>query len=228
MAGHGESEIFETYQREFSTLHSSILDKVKTSIPAADGDAKKLLINQCKRELEEADEIISQMEVELASLPMQAKEKLQPRVKGFKDDIKKAKKDLTKSTTSDREQLLSSASHVIVDFDATASSSDAHRSRLLQGTERLQESSRRIEDAKRVALETEEAGVATLGMLNAQREQILRTRDRLQSADGWITKSQGVLRQMQTQMMQNKMLTFGIIGALILLILILIYFKWLK
>lgn len=71
------------------------------------------------------------------------------------------------------------------------------RSRLLQGTERLQEGSRRLDDARRLALETESIGIATLEDLNRQRDQILRTRDTLSNADTWIAKSQGVLRGMQ-------------------------------
>ncbi|KAJ3316502.1 hypothetical protein HDU76_001748 [Blyttiomyces sp. JEL0837] len=217
------SEVFETYQREYSTLHESIKQKITSAIPnAPQGEQKKLLINQCLRELEEADEIISQMETELVSLPGPVRASLQPRVKAFKEEIKKAKKDM-KQGQSERDQLLSSGSHV-VDFDGVSLD---QRSRLLQGTERLQESSRRLEEAKRVALETESAGINTLSELNSQREQILRTRDRLQNADSWITKSQGVLRNMQTVMYQNKALTYSIIGALILLILIVVWFKFL-
>jgi vesicle transport through interaction with t-SNAREs protein 1 len=49
------------------------------------------------------------------------------------------------------------------------------RSRLIDGTERLQNSSRRLEEAQRIALETEGVGISTLEDLNRQREQMLRT-----------------------------------------------------
>ena len=51
------------------------------------------------------------------------------------------------------------------------------RSRLLQGTDRLENASRRLEDAHRMALETENIGIGTLGDLHRQRNQIERTRD---------------------------------------------------
>jgi vesicle transport through interaction with t-SNAREs protein 1 len=51
------------------------------------------------------------------------------------------------------------------------------RSRLLQGTQRLENASKRLEDAHRLALETESIGIGTLSDLHRQRQQIERTRD---------------------------------------------------
>ncbi|TPX64751.1 hypothetical protein SpCBS45565_g05648 [Spizellomyces sp. 'palustris'] len=188
------SEILGTYQKEYDTLHESLLSKVET-IAATTGEQKKLLYNQAERELEEADEIVSQMEVELASLAAATRMRLAPRVRSFKEDVKKIRRDLQKAAGgSDRDQLLGRGGQHVVDFEV---SSMDQRSRLLQGTERLQEGSRRLEDARRLALETESIGISTLEDLNRQREQILNTRDRLSTADTWIAKSQGVLRGMQ-------------------------------
>ncbi|KAJ3282544.1 hypothetical protein HK104_010838 [Borealophlyctis nickersoniae] len=186
------SEIFETYQKEYDTLHESLVEKVG-AIPTATGEQKKLLINQAQREFEEADEIISQMEAELSSLAAPVRSRLTPRLRSFKDDIKKLKRELAKgSSQSERDQLLG-GSHV-VDFEVTGMD---QRARLLQGTERLQDGSRRLDEARRIALETEAIGINTLSDLNRQREQIYRTRDTLSTADTWIAKSQGVLKGMQ-------------------------------
>jgi vesicle transport through interaction with t-SNAREs protein 1 len=51
------------------------------------------------------------------------------------------------------------------------------RTRLLQGTETLQDGSRRLENAQRIALETEDVGADILRNLRGQREQIEHTRD---------------------------------------------------
>ncbi len=47
------------------------------------------------------------------------------------------------------------------------------RARLLQGTNRLNDASRRLEESHRLALETEQIGTDTLGTLRNQRQQIL-------------------------------------------------------
>jgi len=100
------------------------------------------------------------------------------------------------------------------------------RTRLLNGTERLQESSKRLENAHRVALETEQIGANTLGTLMEQREQILRTRDTLSTADSFIATSQRILKGMQRRMLTNKLITAAVIVALILLILLVIWLKY--
>jgi vesicle transport through interaction with t-SNAREs 1 len=101
------------------------------------------------------------------------------------------------------------------------------RARLMQGTDRLQDGSRRLEEAKRIAAETEAIGISTLEDLNRQREQMERTKDTLQSADTWITKSQGLVRTMQNRLATNKVLSASIIVMLIALILIIVYWKYL-
>jgi vesicle transport through interaction with t-SNAREs 1 len=60
------------------------------------------------------------------------------------------------------------------DLDSTAVD---QRVRLLSGTERLNESSQRLQNSHRIALETENVGVGILGSLRSQRESIMRTRD---------------------------------------------------
>ncbi|KAJ3008455.1 hypothetical protein HKX48_008510 [Thoreauomyces humboldtii] len=164
------------------------------------------------------------MEVELASLSASVRMRLAGRVRSSKDDIKKLRRDHQKATQgSERDQLLNRGGSHVVDFEV---SSQDQRSRLINGTERLQEGSRRLEDARRLAMETETIGIATLDDLSRQREQILRTRDTLSTADTWITKSQGALRGMQRRMIQNKVLTFGIIIMLIIIIIAIIWLKW--
>ncbi|KAJ3138456.1 hypothetical protein HK100_012717 [Physocladia obscura] len=215
------SEVFQTYEREYAGLHDAIRTKLSADIPGApSAEHKKRLINQTIRELEEADEIVCLFPTGAA-----LQSKLQPRVRSFKEEIKSAKKDLSKFQASDREQLLggSASGANLNDFDGGGSSNQ--RAKMLQGTERLQEGSRRLEEARQMALDTEAMGIDTLGNLNQQREQILKTKDRLTVADSFITKSQGVLRGMHETLMANKFLTYGIIAALILLILIVVYFK---
>lgn len=60
------------------------------------------------------------------------------------------------------------------DFDASTMD---QRQRLLSGTERLGQSSRRLEDSHRLALETEGIGINILSTLKGQRETMVRARD---------------------------------------------------
>lgn len=51
------------------------------------------------------------------------------------------------------------------------------RTRLLAGTERLEDGTQRLQNAQRIALETEDVGADILRNLRGQREQIEHTRD---------------------------------------------------
>ncbi|OAJ39924.1 hypothetical protein BDV3_005647 [Batrachochytrium dendrobatidis] len=222
------SGIFETYEKEYRTLADDISKNISGQYSTAVGDQRKILQNKLQRELEEADEIIGQMEMELVSLPAQQRVSVSPRVQQYKEELKKFKKNLQKKVASggadaasERDQLLGGSANI----DLEAANMD-QRGRLLQGTERLQNSSRRLEDARRIALETEQIGISTLSDLNSQREQIIRTQNRLGTADSWIAKSQGVLKTMQRRLSQNKLLTAGIIALLVFLILAVIVAKF--
>lgn len=72
----------------------------------------------------------------------------------------------------------------------------AQRTRMLSATDKLNDSSRRLEDSHRIALETEDLGQGILGNLRVQRDQITGTRDRLQQADQSIDKASGTLGKM--------------------------------
>jgi vesicle transport through interaction with t-SNAREs protein 1 len=194
-------------------------------------------VNGTERELDEAEEIISQMEMELLSLAPAVRVKLQPRVKQYKSDLEKMKRELVRILDgkanwfqkkavelADRTALLG-AENARMSTDADVATQD-QRTRLLNGTERLQESSKRLENAHRVALETEQIGANTLGTLMEQREQILRTRDTLSTADGFIATSQRLLKGMQRRMLTNKLITGAVIVCLCLLIILVIWLKY--
>lgn len=74
---------------------------------------------------------------------------------------------------SERDELLGDLES---QSDLDASTMD-QRQRLLSGTERLGESSRRLEDSHRLALQTESIGINILSTLKGQRETMLRARD---------------------------------------------------
>jgi vesicle transport through interaction with t-SNAREs protein 1 len=78
-------------------------------------------------------------------------------------------------------------------FD-NASTSD--RTRLLAGTQSLADSTKRLQDSQRVALETEELGGDILRSLRVQREQIDHSRQMLGGAEGNVDRASNTLKGM--------------------------------
>ncbi|KAL0327478.1 UNVERIFIED_CONTAM: Vesicle transport v-SNARE 13 [Sesamum angustifolium] len=99
------------------------------------------------------------------------------------------------------------------------------RARLLMSTERLNQSSDRIRESRKVMLETEELGVSILQDLHQQRQSLLHANNTLHGVDDNIGKSKKVLSNMSRRMNRNKWIIVGIITILIIAILLVLYFK---
>ncbi|KAI9300722.1 t-SNARE [Cunninghamella echinulata] len=221
-----ESDLFNSYQQEFKTLSQSIQNKLEQQLPNQVGDERSKTISAVERELDEVDEIIGQMDMELLNMPTASRSRLQTQLKANKAEYEKMKRDLKQlSTVNHRKELfgdLESQDHMMVDLDA---SSIDQRQRLLSGTERLGESSRRLEQSHRIALETESVGANILSTLKGQRETMTRARDTLAEADAHIDTATRTLKTMARRITTNKFITAAIILILVVLIIIVIYSK---
>ncbi|KAG0099304.1 hypothetical protein BGZ93_008249 [Podila epicladia] len=221
----GGSELFESYEQDFEAIKVSITERLNAS-GSQNGEVKKQTLRAADREIDEANEILQQMEMELLNLPQGSKTRLQARLRGYKSELERVKQTLkraqsTSRSTSDRDELLGGISGGV---DLDAASMD-QRTRLLAGTDRLAESSRRLQDSHKIALETESLGAGILTDLRGQRDQIIHTRNTLLEADSNIDKASRTLKGMARRMATNKLITASIIIVLVFLILFVLYSK---
>ncbi|KAF9428637.1 hypothetical protein BGZ94_001660 [Podila epigama] len=221
----GGSELFESYEQDYEAIKVSISERLNAS-GSQSGEVKKQTLRAADREIDEANEILQQMEMELLNLPQGSKTRLQARLRGYKSDLERLKQTLkraqsTSRSTSDRDELLGGMSGGV---DLDAASMD-QRTRLLAGTDRLAESSRRLQDSHKIALETESLGAGILTDLRGQRDQIIHTRNTLLEADSNIDKASRTLKGMARRMATNKLITASIIIVLVFLILFVLYRK---
>lgn len=215
--------LFESYENDFQTLIATVKEKLDGDAKEQRGEQRKATLRRVDMELDEADEMVSQMEIEIQGMPQSIKSRYQTRAKNCKAELnrlKKAAKDL--QATAARSDLLSSSASP---SDDPYSVSASDRTRLLAGTSILEDSTRRLEDSQRIALETEEVGADTLRNLRGQREQIENARDTLQRADGSIDRASGTLKKMVRRMYMQRFTTAAIIGVLIILIALILWFK---
>jgi len=213
--------LFDSYAQDFQQLINSVREKLEA--PATNGEQRKAALRRVEMELDEADEMISQMEVEIQSMPQSLRGTYNTRVRGLKAELarwKKSAKDL--HAQSSRSELFSNATSGADDpYDDTSN----QRTRLLAGTQSLTDSSRRLEDSHRIALETEDVGADILRSLRVQREQIEHTRDTLGGADRSIDRASGTLKQMISRMYRQRYITWAIIAVLVILVLLILWFK---
>ncbi|KDR73314.1 hypothetical protein GALMADRAFT_251929 [Galerina marginata CBS 339.88] len=217
--------LFESYEQDFRHIISSISEKLEGSGKNQLGEQRKAALRKVEIELDEADDIVSQLEVEIQGIPQSVKTPYLTRLKQAKADLTKYKK-LSKDLHSQaaRTDLLGA-------FKSGTSSSDdpygerSDRTRLLAGTETLNDGSRRITESTSLALETETHGADILRTLRGQREQIENSRNMLQTADIHIDRASGTLKGMIQQMYKQRFILSAIGVFFVVLICTILYFK---
>ncbi|WWD04345.1 hypothetical protein V865_002414 [Kwoniella europaea PYCC6329] len=220
--------LFENYDEDFKQLLASLKGKLEGDVKQLKGEQRKSALKKVSEELDEAEEIVAQMEVELPSMPLSIRQTYQGRLATSKQGLEKVKKTLRDvRSENQRSELLSGPGGFPNSDDPYTDEPSAYsaRTRLLQGTETLADGSRRLDNAHRIALETEDVGGEILRNLRGQREQIEHTRDTLVQADSSIDRAAGTLKKMIFKMYQQKFLSAGIIIVLVLLIFIVLWSK---
>lgn len=192
------ADLFESYSSDFEQLLSSIRGHLTKTLPSQSGEARKSTLRRCEMELDEAEEILSQMDVEVQGFPQSVRSKYGVTMRGFRGELQKVAGEVRK------------ASGGAGDYDAANPFSDergggdveanndthAQRQRLLQGSATLEDGTRRLEESNRIALETEDLGADILRDLRGQREQIEHSRDTLRTADSSLDRSSKTLTKM--------------------------------
>ncbi|GAA5884440.1 hypothetical protein JCM6882_005253 [Rhodosporidiobolus microsporus] len=228
--------VFAEYETDLETVLSGVSDKLGGEAVSLRGDERRAIFRRVERELEEADEIIAQMEVEVQTADKD-KAELQGKLRGHKSTVARHKGELESlASNADRDDLLTPSSrgdHISIpmeDFEraespSSASASQAQRSRLLSQTDKLADGQRRLEDSHRMALETEDVGTNILRDLRTQRDTLEHTRDTLYDADGSIDRASNTLKKMIRRAYQQRAVTYAIIAILCLLILYVLFSK---
>ncbi|XP_057493068.1 vesicle transport v-SNARE 12 [Actinidia eriantha] len=218
------SEVFEGYERQYCELSANLSRKCDSAGPLPDGEDKKQKVSEIKAGLDDADVLIRKMDLEARSLQPSLKAVLLAKLREYKADLNKLKREVKKISSVNtnpisREELMESGM-----ADAHAVSGD-QRERLAMSTERLNQSSDRIKESRRTMLETEDLGVSILQDLHQQRETLLHSHKKLHGVDDAIDKSKKVLTSMSRRMSRNKLIVGSIIAALVLAIILVLYFK---
>ncbi|KAH7122367.1 t-SNARE [Dendryphion nanum] len=214
------TERFGSYEAELKLVQAD-LNQQLDEIPELSGEPRKAAIAKAERALEEANELLGQMQLEKANIPANLKSKINTRYRNFQTDVDSAKRKLT-SLADDRRALFGSR----YTDNPTTDDQLEQRQQLLSGTDRLNRSSNRLRESQRIALETEQIGAGTLGDLRTQREQIEHQRQVLLESESYTDRSIKTLRGMARRMATNRIITIAIITVLVLLIVAVIFSKF--
>ncbi|KAG6828520.1 hypothetical protein H0H92_007738 [Tricholoma furcatifolium] len=188
--------LFDAYESDFKHIVQGIKEKLEAS---GTGEQRKAALRKVEIELDDADDIVSALEVEIQGIPQSVKAPYLARLKEAKAELTRYKK-LAKDVHAkqSRAELLARSG------DGGRSSDDPYgersdRARLLSGTQILEDGSRRLRDTQRIALEAEDQGADILRTLRGQRETIETARDTLRGAETNIDRASGTVKKMIVQ-----------------------------
>ncbi|NXG91256.1 VTI1A protein, partial [Stercorarius parasiticus] len=173
------SSDFESYEQDFAVLTAEITGRIGR-VPKLVGLAwrcgeapKKQMVANVEKQLEEARELLEQMELEVREIPPQSRGMYSSRMRSYKQEMGKLEADFKRSRIAYSDEVRNEL------LGDDGNSSENQRAHLLDNTERLERSSRRLEAGYQIAVETEQIGQEMLENLSHDREKIQRARERV-------------------------------------------------
>ncbi|XP_047558383.1 vesicle transport through interaction with t-SNAREs homolog 1A isoform X2 [Lutra lutra] len=190
------SSDFEGYEQDFAVLTAEITSKI-ARVPRLPPDEKKQMVANVEKQLEEAKELLEQMDLEVREIPPQSRGMYSNRMRSYKQEMGKLETDFKRSRIAYSDEVRNE----LLGDDGNSSENQLiklreERAHLLDNTERLERSSRRLEAGYQIAVETEQIGQEMLENLSHDREKIQRARERLRETDANLGKSSRVLTGM--------------------------------
>uniref|UniRef100_A0A8C5TCK6 Vesicle transport through interaction with t-SNAREs homolog 1A n=1 Tax=Malurus cyaneus samueli TaxID=2593467 RepID=A0A8C5TCK6_9PASS len=209
------SSDFESYEQDFAVLTAEITGRIG-KVPK---DEKKQMVANVEKQLEEARELLEQMELEVREIPPQSRGMYSSRMRSYKQEMGKLEADFKRSRIAYSDEVRNEL------LGDDGNSSENQRAHLLDNTERLERSSRRLEAGYQIAVETEQIGQEMLENLSHDREKIQRARERLRETDANLGKSSRILTGMLRRIIQNRILIVILAVIIIFTTMMAIYFS---
>ncbi|KAL8528368.1 hypothetical protein ACS0TY_005981 [Phlomoides rotata] len=218
--------VFEGYEKQYCEL-SANLSKKCASANLLDGEQKKQKIAELQTGLDEAEALIRKMDLEARSLQPNIKAVLLAKLREYKSDLNNLKSEVKRIASTNlnqaaRDELLESG------LADTLAVSANQKDRLIMSTGRLNNSSNRIRESRKVMLETEELGVSLLQDLHQQRQSLLNANNTMHGVDDNIGRSRKIITNISRRMDRNKCVIGAIVTVLVIAIGVVLYFKLAK
>ncbi|KAG7699312.1 hypothetical protein KL930_004664 [Ogataea haglerorum] len=209
--------LFENYETDFKLAYSEAQQKLNQIYGLADQNTRVDLMREVEKLIDDGYDLIDSMSLEVQQLATHQRSSYNAKTRTYKQDLERLKSDL-KSLMDDNDR---------VNLLGVSNEDDYNqRQKLLNSHSSIDRSTQRLNDATRTALETETVGTGILDNLRSQREQILNARETLTEADTYVDRSLATLKTMTRRLATNKIITYGIIAVLIMLIFLTIISKF--
>jgi len=165
-------------------------------------------------EISEARGYLKALEVETKSVITSDKRGMVSKVSGYTGELNTTEENYKKAK-----------------FDAEMKCSKngaGDRERLVRNNDRLDNSTRTLENSRMIAAQTSQIGNVIMTDMESQREQLEDAHSRVKETQQYTMDAKGVLKMIYTRAVVHKICVYFTIVLLFSLIIIVIYYGWLK
>ncbi|XP_026273376.1 vesicle transport through interaction with t-SNAREs homolog 1A isoform X2 [Frankliniella occidentalis] len=215
--------LVDTYEQQYAVLTADITGKIG-QLSSASSD-RKPMIAELDRQLEEAHELLEQMELEVREVEVSQRPRLRTRVDSYQAELRRLKQDFQSAcSTSYIEGFGDGTEELFINDDL--SMKEEQRQRLLNNSERLERTGNQLLAGYRTVIETEEVGNQVLQDLAIQRETIQRARSRLRETDADLGRSSRLMSGMMFRSLQQRFVLIGVSVVIGVVIIWFIYYAF--
>jgi len=221
-------DLFEQYEREY-IRSTNVIRERQNRLSELSGEKRKNAIYETERMIDDAKQLISNMEQALKSSTRERQRRNEPKIKGYEAELSRILRDLQSSASSSLGPAGPSSNRFgRSDDDDSIRNNQNYRLQMLEAHSTLENTNDRLVNANRIAVETQYIGEGVLTDLHTQRETLEKAQQNLYTIDDNMTRSRKILGAMSRRIATNKI----ILAFIILLLLIgnglIIYFKWIN
>jgi len=213
-------DLFERYEAEFTQKMMIVRQRID-QLSNFSGERRKVVVSETQRQIDELRKLYKYMEEELIQKDHTVSKS---KMRTFASDLTRVEKDLERANLVGGSYQKQDDSYL---DDYQVKEVDQRR-KLIENTGRVDESTQRLMNAHRIAIETEDIGTSVVNELSSQKQTLLRTRDNLNLIDDNMTRSRRILSAMSRRIITNNFILVGIILILLLAIILVSYLKWIR
>lgn len=218
--------LLDNYEQQYAILTADITGKIGQLSSKSAGE-RKPLISELDRQLEEALELLEQMELEVREVEASQRPRLRTRVDSYQAELRRLKQAFQNACSSTYIDGLGDGTEELFSNDG-ASIKEEQRQRLLNNSERLERTGNQLLSGYRAVIETEEVGNQVLQDLAIQRETIQRARSRLRETDADLGRSSRLMSGMIFRSFQQRFILIGVSIAISAVIILCLYYAFAK
>ncbi|KAG7189017.1 hypothetical protein KM043_008610 [Ampulex compressa] len=212
--------LIDNYEQQYAVLTADITAKIGR-IWVLNGNEKRAFIQDVDRQIEEAQELLEQMELEVRGMNGVARDRLRGRVESHRAELKRLTQEFQSAKKPKDDSI-----DIAIDESWDNNVTEDQRKRLLDASERIDRSGRTLQNGYRMVLETEEIGTQVLKDLHDQRETIQRSRGRLRETDADLGRGSRLLSGMIMRSLQQRIILAVVALALVIVACFVVYYSF--